>query len=109
VVDLSMGRAPVLDQLPGGAPAPAPTAQTFWAESATGPGPQQLTWTVAEGRWAVVVMNADGSTPVVADLSLGASAPWLGWVWIGMYIGAGLGLIGGAVLVLLAVRRGGRA
>jgi hypothetical protein len=106
VVDLSMGRAPVLDQLPGGAPATAPTAQTFWAESATGPGPQQLTWTVAEGRWAVVVMNADGSSRVVADLSLGATAPWLGWVWIGMYIGAGLGLIGGAVLVLLAVRRG---
>jgi hypothetical protein len=108
VVDLALGRAPVLDQLPGGAPASAPTAQTFWVESASGVGPQQLTWTAAEGRWAVVVMNADGSTPVAADLSLGASAPWLSWVWIGMYIGAGLGLIGGAVLVLLAVRRGQR-
>lgn len=108
VLTLEPGRDAVADRLPGGAPATAPTAQTFWAESATGPGTQQLIWTVAEGRWTVVVMNADGSSPVVADLSLGASAPWLGRVWIGMYIGAGLGLIGGAVLVLLAVRRGGR-
>lgn len=106
VVTLEPGRDAVQDQLPGGAPATVPTAQTFWAESAAGPGAQELTWTVTEGRWAVVVMNADGSTPVVADLSLGASAPWLGLVWIGMYIGAGLGLVGGAVLVLLAVRRG---
>jgi hypothetical protein len=30
-------------------------------------------------------------------------------VWIGMYIGAGLGLVGGAALVLLAVRRGREA
>ncbi|MBW0113865.1 DUF4389 domain-containing protein [Pseudonocardia abyssalis] len=107
VVTLEPGRDAVLDRLPGGAPATAPAAQTFWAESAAGPGAQELTWTVAEGRWAVVVMNADGSSPVVADLSLGATAPWLGWVWIGMYIGAALGLVGGAVLVLLAVRRGG--
>lgn len=108
VVGLSMGRAPILDQLPGGAPASAPTTQTFWVGSASGAGPQQLTWTAAEGRWAVVVMNADGSMPVSTELSLSATAPWLGWVWIGMYIGAGLNLIGGAVLVLLAVRRGRR-
>jgi hypothetical protein len=104
VVTLPMGRAPVLDQLPGGAPASVPSAQTFWVESASGAGPQELTWTLAQGRWAVVVMNADGTAPVVAELSLAATAPFLAWVWIGMYLGAGLGLVGGAVLVLLAVR-----
>ncbi len=106
VVTLSPGRAPVLDALPGGAPAAAPAEQGFWAASAAGPGPQELTWTVAEGRWVVAVMNADGSRPVAAELSLGATAPWLSWVWIGMYTGAGLGLVGGALLVLFAVRSG---
>ena len=50
-------------------------------------------------------MNADGSRPIVADLSAGAMAPGLRWVWIVQYIGAGIGLIAGALLVLLAVRR----
>jgi hypothetical protein len=94
-----------VQQLAGGAPATPPTQQTFWVASAAGPGPQQLTWTVAEGRWAAVVMNADGSRPIVADLSAGAMAPGLRWVWIVQYIGAGIGLIAGALLVLLAVRR----
>ncbi len=95
----------VQQQLTGGAPATPPAQQTFWVASAAGPGPQQLTWTAAQGRWAAVVMNADGSRPVVTDLSAGAQAPGLRWVWIGQYIGAGIGLIAGALLVGLAVRR----
>jgi hypothetical protein len=50
-------------------------------------------------------MNADGSKPVVTNLSAGATAPGLRWVWIGQYIGAGIALIAGSVLVLWAVRR----
>lgn len=105
LVDLAAGRPVVPLPLPGGAPATPPAAQPFWVASATGPGPQQVTWTATDGRWVVVVMNADGSRPVVADLSLGTAAPWLRWVWIGLYAGAGLALVGGAVLVLLVVRR----
>jgi hypothetical protein len=105
VIDFRTDNGAVQQQLAGGAPATPPTQQTFWVASAAGPGPQQLTWTVAEGRWAAVVMNADGSGPIVADLSAGAMAPGLRWVWIGQYIGAGIGLIAGALLVLLAVRR----
>jgi Domain of unknown function (DUF4389) len=88
-------------RLPGGAPATPPAQQTFWVASAAGPGPQQLTWTATEGRWAAAVMNADGTRPIVADLSAGATAPGLRWVWIGMYIGAGIGLVAGIALVLL--------
>lgn len=50
-------------------------------------------------------MNADGTRPVVTDLSAGATAPGLRWVWIGQDLGAGLTVVGGAVLVLFAVRR----
>lgn len=100
-----MGHQANQQVLPGGAPVTAPAQQTFWATSVAGAGPQQLTWTVAQGEWAVVVMNADGSRPVVVDLSAGATAPWLRWVWIWMYMGAGIGLIAGGALVLLAVRR----
>jgi hypothetical protein len=51
-------------------------------------------------------MNADGSRPVVADLSAGAAAPGLRWVWIGMSVGAGIALcIGIALLLLGAIPR----
>jgi hypothetical protein len=49
-------------------------------------------------------MNADGSRQVVADLSAAATAPALRWVWIGLYIGAGIALAAGLTLVLLAAR-----
>lgn len=90
-------------RLPGGAPATSPAQQSFWAASAAGPGVQQLTWPAAEGRWAAVLMNADGSRPVVADLSVGATAPGLSWLWIAMYLCAAISLAVGIALVLFGV------
>ena len=46
-------------------------------------------------------MNADGSSPVTA----GVTAPALHWVWTGLFLGAGLALIPGVVLVGLALPR----
>jgi hypothetical protein len=104
LVGLRAGGTAEQKVLPGGPPATVPTSQTFWVASASGPGQQQLTWTATEGRWAAAVMNADGSRPVVADLSAAATAPALRWVWIGLYIGAGIALAAGLTLVLLAAR-----
>ena len=84
---------------PGGATPPAPTSQNFWAAAADGTGRQTATWTVREGSWGVVVMNADGASGVVTDVSVGAKAGFLLWLGIGLLIaGALVGIAGGALI-----------
>ena len=92
--------------LPGGAPATPPAQQGFWVATAAGPGPQQLTWTASEGQWAVVVMNADGSRAVTAELTAGVTAPALPGLSTGLLAGGALALLAGALLVALAIPRG---
>jgi hypothetical protein len=88
-----------------GSAAPAsPAGATFWAASASGPGTQAVTWEPDAGRWAVVVMNADRSPRVAADISLGAKSDAVLPVGLGLL---GVGLAGLAVavgLILLAAR-----
>jgi hypothetical protein len=89
----------------GGAPRGPPTAQTFWAASASGVGTQTLTWKVRDGDWSVVLMNADGSRGVAADVDLGAKLSFLLWVGIGLLIGGAFVVGGSAALAVLAARR----
>lgn len=91
--------------LPGGAPGTPPAQQGFWAASTAGTGPQQLSWTAAPGRWAVVVMNADGSRAVTAEVTAGATAPALGGLSAGLLTGGAIALLAGVLLVALAVPR----
>lgn len=84
-------------------PAP-PGAQTFWAASVEGPGLQTLDWDVEEGRWAIVVMNADGSAGVEVAMTLGARVGWLIWVAIGVLVGGGILLAVGGLLIFLGAR-----
>jgi len=78
----------------GGAPA-LPTSQTFWRTEVSGVGTQSLTWKVESGHWGIIVMNADASRGVAADVSVGATAPFLFALALGL-------LIGGAVALLIA-------
>jgi Domain of unknown function (DUF4389) len=48
-----------------------PARQDFWAASASGPGIQQVEWSIAPGEWGVVVMNADASDSVTVRLQAG--------------------------------------
>jgi len=89
----------------GGTPQGPPTEQRFWAASASGVGTQTLTWKVREGDWSVVLMNADGSRGVVADVDLGAKLSFLLWLAVGLLLGGGFVLVGSAALIILAARR----
>ncbi len=87
----------------GGAPATPPGDQTFWAAQAVGTGEQVLEWDVEAGTWEVVLMNADGSAGVRADVEIGARVDAIVPIAIGLIVG-GL-LLGGlaALFVALAV------
>jgi hypothetical protein len=89
----------------GGAPQAPPTQQRFWAASASGVGTQTLTWKVRDGDWTIVVMNADGSRGVVADIDAGAKLSFLIWVAIGLLVGGVLVVVGSTGLIVLAARR----
>ena len=72
-------------------PAP-PGEQDFWAASVQGAGTQTLLWELEQGRYSIVVMNADAAEGVVFDASVGAKVGWLLPLVIGL-------LAGGAVLL----------
>jgi hypothetical protein len=91
-------------QVPGGPPEQPPTAQPFWAVSASGVGTQTVTWKVRDGDWSVVLMNADGSRHVVADVDLGAKLSFLLWLAIGLLGGGLLLLAGSTALIVLSAR-----
>jgi hypothetical protein len=84
---------------PGGKPAIPPNDATFWVARAAGRGSQSLTWSVKQGRWAVVVMRPDGSGGVSADLAAGAKLPALLWVSIVLLV-LGILLLGGAAALI---------
>ena len=89
----------------GVAPTAPPTDLTFWDASVVGTGTQDLFWTPRPGDWAVVLMNADGSADVSAQVSVGAQLPWLGTVGVAVLIAGLILLAGGVSLAAMATRR----
>jgi hypothetical protein len=83
----------------------SPEHAGIWAASSQGAGEQSVEWEIEDGDWSVVVMNADGSLGVDADVSAGAKIEFLdelGWSAIGS---GAFALVIGAGLIALAVRR----
>jgi hypothetical protein len=83
----------------------APADANIWAASQHGSGKQTLNWEIEDGDWSVVVMNADGSAGVDADVSTGANVPFLdeiGWTAIGS---GGFVLVVGVALLVMGIRR----
>jgi hypothetical protein len=88
----------------GGAPAAPPGEQDFWVAASSGSGPQTITWDVSQGDWSLVVMNADGSRGVLADVEFGGKVDWLGWLAFGLATAAAVFIGGAALLLTLGIR-----
>lgn len=99
-----------VQDIEGGHSVASPGSQDFWVASSSGPGHQTLLWEPADGSWTVVVMNADGRPgvgPVATDL--GATAPAVVWIALGVLLAGVVFLTGGVLLIVGAFRRGAHA
>lgn len=89
----------------GGRPAAPPGERRIWTASASGSGTQVASWGIQGGDWAVVVMNANGSSRVAADIELAAKAGWIRWVGIGLAAAGLLIGLGSAAMIVAGARR----
>jgi hypothetical protein len=92
-------RQPVYQTIPGGPPSTPPTSQIIWAAQASGSGTQTMTWTPTTGDYWIVVMNADGSKNVDANVQVGARVTILSWIGWGLIIGGLLVALVGVVVI----------
>jgi hypothetical protein len=92
------------DHTVGRAPRRSPASEPFWVMSASGTGTVALAWKPRPGEWRAVVMNADGSRGVTADLQLGARTSLLSWLGAGLL---GAAAVAAAVAAVLYRRRRG--
>jgi len=95
---------PVYDVTGRRAPTVPPEDLDIWSAQASGTGTVSLEWPADQGDWTLVVMNADASADVAADVSVSASLPWLGWVSATLLIGATLSLVLSLVTLYAGVR-----
>ena len=97
-------RDPVYRQVAGGSPKVVPGQTNIWVARASGTGKQSVVWSAEPGDWAVVVMNADGTSPVSADVAAGATFPGIGLVIAILLVVAGCLLVLAIILMVLALR-----
>ena len=91
----------------GGDEITPPTEESFWAVSADGVGTQEITWQPESGRWTAVVMNADGSPGIAADVEVGAKAGFLLPLAITLLV-VGLLITAGGVTLIVVGASGAR-
>ena len=93
----------------GTAPPGPPGTEGFWVASVEGTGLQTLDWTIEPGDWTAVIMNADASPGVSAELAFGAapSSNINAIAWTSLTVGL-VALIGGGLLLFLGLRNRGR-
>ena len=90
---------PVYVLHPGDAPGTPPTEQDFWIVQESSTGEQTISWEPEEGNYYVVLMNADGSEGIEANIKVGVQVPFFGGIG-DILIGAGV-VVGAIGLVML--------
>jgi hypothetical protein len=78
---------------PGGTDVTPPAQEPFWEVSSEGPGTQTIEWKAEGGHWTALVMNADASPGVVADVDVAARS--------GILVPLAFVLLGSGLVVLL--------
>lgn len=97
-------RAPDYLERAGSATIDPPADLDIWDSMAAGPGEQVVTWEARNGDWSVVVMNADGSPDVAADVEVGIRSDAITPIGVVMIVFGSLVLIGGTVLIVVGAR-----
>ena len=79
-----------------------PSTEGFWEASTAGTGQQTLDWTIESGDWTAVIMNADASHGIMAELAFGAapSPDIQAMALTTLAFGAGALAVGGLLLYL---------
>ena len=103
VADVDGRRLRLEAELGESSSATPPADETFWVASAVGTGEQQIEWDLESGSWTVVVMNADGSPGVAADIDVGIKAGFLLPLFITLLVLGLLGTIAAVVILVAAV------
>lgn len=85
-----------------------PADRGFWVAQASGDATQTITWDLEPGRWAIVVMNADGSRGVRADLELGGRIDFLTPIALGLGAAGIVVLVIGTVMIIAGAVAGGK-
>jgi hypothetical protein len=97
-------RVPILIREEGAETPAPPGDEAFWAVQMTTTQSADLEWEVEDGDWTIVVMNADASPGIDADVRVGIKLDWLLPVAIGLTVVGLLLLAGGIVGAVLATR-----
>lgn len=88
---------------PGAARPAPPGSQSFWVADASGTH-ATLSWTVTDGSYRVVAMNANGATAVSLNTQLGLTIPHMFAIGTGLLAGGIVLILIGALLLVLGIR-----
>lgn len=106
VTDLELSRF-VLDteRQPGSTPVEVPAAQDFWLATAQTTAVADLTWEIQDGKYSIVIMNADGSIGVRTNVGAGVGLPGSSAIWELVIVAGAAFVIGGSGVIAFGSRR----